>query len=67
MFPEKKYSTVSFKKNDTNYSVHEVFDRIIEECPQFMINGEVVRLEPFKRWQMGEWLNRSESQKAYVR
>lgn len=53
MFPEKKYSTVSFKKNDTNYTVHEVYDRICAECPQFTINGEVVRLEPFKRWGMG--------------
>ena len=49
MFPEKKYSTVSFKKNDTNYTVHEVYDRICAECPQFTINGEVVRPEPFKR------------------
>ena len=37
MFPEKKYSTVSFKKNDTNYNVHEVYDRITTECPEFKI------------------------------
>ena len=47
MFIEKKYSTVSFKKNDTNYNVHEVYDRITTECPEFKIKDQVVRLEPF--------------------
>lgn len=47
MFPEKRYSTVSFNKTDGDYTTHEVFDRIMEENKEFRICGEIVRLEPF--------------------
>ena len=47
IFPEKRYATVSFPKENANYTVHEVFDRIMRENPHFTIRGAAVRLEPF--------------------
>ena len=47
MFPEKRYSTISFNKGDNYYSNHEVYHRIMKEVKDFIICNEVVRLEPF--------------------
>ena len=47
VFSEKKYATVSFPKTDGDYSVHEMYDRIMEEGEEFMICDTPVHLEPF--------------------
>lgn len=47
IFPDKKYATVSFPKTNTDYTVHEMFDRITTEMPEFMIRDTPVHLEPF--------------------
>ena len=47
VFSEKKYATVSFPKTDGDYTVHEMYDHIMEEEEEFMICDTPVHLEPF--------------------
>ncbi len=61
IFPEKRYATVSFPKENGNYNVHEVFDRITKENPHFTIRGAAVRLEPFNCRCVVFCISRSES------